>query len=231
MTRYRSRIAFCLVALAFLTADCSRRHIRTGHRVVVLGVDGLDYQLVRDLMARGRMPNFSRLAQGGAFQPLASSIPPQSPVAWSTFITGQDPGRHGIFDFIHRDPKTMKPFLSTSRTEGAGWNLKFGRWQFPLGSGRVELLRRGEPFWDVLERRGVETTIVRMPADFPPSGTATHELSGMGTPDMLGGYGTFSFYTSRPAASQGRTLSGGAVAPVRIIDGAVHAAIEGPGYV
>ena len=143
-------LAILAVGVVLFGAACSHRHITTGRRVVVLGVDGLDYTLVKDLMARNKMPNFARMAQAGGFQPLASSIPPQSPVAWSTFITGTDPGQHGIFDFIHRDPKTMEPFLSTSRTESAGWNLKFGRWQFPLGSGRVELLRRGEPFWDVL---------------------------------------------------------------------------------
>jgi len=221
-------VALAIIAAAFIGTACSRRHVKTGRRIVVLGVDGLDYQLVRDLMSRGRMPNFSRLARAGGFQALASSVPPQSPVAWSTFITGRDPGQHGIFDFVHRNPKTMEPFLSTSRTESAGWNLKLWRWQFPLGSGRVELLRRGAPFWDVLERRGVETTIVRMPADFPPSATATRELSGMGTPDMLGTYGTFTFFTSRSYAFEGKTLSGGAIVPVRVVDGAVHAAIEGP---
>jgi predicted AlkP superfamily phosphohydrolase/phosphomutase len=216
------------MAAVAMAAACGQRHVKTGRRVVVLGVDGLDYGLVRDLMDEGRMPNFARLARSGAFQPLASSIPPQSPVAWSTFITGLDPGQHGIFDFVHRDPKSMEPFLSTSRTEAPRWNLKIGRWQFPLDSGRVDLLRRGQPFWEALERRGVDTTIIRMPADFPPSGTASRELSGMGTPDMIGTYGTFSFYTSRPFAFEGRSVSGGTVVPVRVVDGSVHASIEGP---
>ena len=57
------------------------------------------------------------------------------------------------------------------------------------------------------------TTIIRMPANFPPSGTATRELSGMGTPDILGTYGTFAFYTSEPFAFAGQTLSGGVVQP------------------
>ena len=82
-----------------------------------------------------------------------------------------------------------------------------GRWQFPLSSGRVELLREGRPFWEVLEGHGIETTIVRMPANFPPSGKATRELSGMGTPDVLGTYGTFSFFTSAPGADCRRCRS------------------------
>ena len=97
-------------------------------------------------MARGRLPNFAQLAARGGFAPLGTSIPPQSPVAWSSFITGLDPGGHGIFDFIHRDPKTMAPFLSTTRTEPPSRFVSLGKWQLPLTAGRVELLRQGPGF-------------------------------------------------------------------------------------
>jgi predicted AlkP superfamily phosphohydrolase/phosphomutase len=230
--RGRRRVGARLLAAALATtlalaAGCGG-HETVGRRVIVLGFDGLDYDLTRDLMARGRLPNFVRLSQSGSFAPLGTSIPPQSPVAWSTFITGLDPGAHGIFDFIHRDPHTMVPYLSTSKAEEGGRNVTVGRWRIPLSSGSVELLRRGEPFWNVLEEHGVDTTIIRMPANFPPSGSATRELSGMGTPDILGTYGTFSFYTSEPYAFGGRALSGGLVHAVDVIDGAVRATIEGP---
>jgi predicted AlkP superfamily phosphohydrolase/phosphomutase len=142
--------------------------------------------------------------------------------------TGLDPGGHGIFDFVHRDPKTMLPYLSTTRTEASSRTLPLGKWQLPLSGGKVELLRRGQPFWELIEGRGVPTTIIRMPANFPPSGTATRELSGMGTPDLLGTYGTFSFYTSEPYAFAGQTLSGGTVYNVRVRDGRVRAHLEGP---
>ena len=122
----------------------------------------------------------------------------------------------------------MLPYLSTTRTDPGGRTIGLGRWQLPLSGGSVELLRRGQPFWDVLEARGVPTTIIRMPANFPPSGTATRELSGMGTPDLRGTYGTFSFFTSEPYAFVGQTLSGGAVYPVKVRDGLVRAALEGP---
>ena len=96
-----------------------------------------------------------------------------------------------------------------------------------MSSGRVELLRRGTPFWERLEARGIPTTIIRMPANFPPSGTATRELSGMGTPDLLGTYGTFAFYTSEPFAFAGRAVSGGVVHQVRVREGRVGAVLEG----
>ena len=168
----RLAIAIASIALGMLAPGitaCGTSHTRLGRRVIVLGFDGLDYGVTRDLMAQGRLPNFSRLASRGRFTPLGTSVPPQSPVAWSTFITGRDPGRHGIFDFVHRDAKTMAPFLSTTKVEGAGKTLTLGKWQFPLSSGHVTLLRKGQPFWDVLEQHGIETTVVRMPANFPPS--------------------------------------------------------------
>jgi len=75
----------------------------------------MDPQLLKRFMAEGKMPNFSRLAQKGSFRLLTTSIPPQSPVAWSNLITGMNAGGHGIFDFIHRDPRTLEPYFSASR--------------------------------------------------------------------------------------------------------------------
>ena len=208
-------------------------------RVIVIGFDGLDYDLLQKMMAEGRVPNFERLATTGTFDQLGTSVPPQSPVAWSNFITGMDSGGHGIFDFIHRDPKTLVPYLSTSRSIAGDptFNvlgleipavLRLGKYCIPLRSGRVELLRQGQAFWEVLEQNGVETTIIRCPANFPPSGTATRELSGMGTPDIVGNSGTFSFYTTDYDPFVGKKISGGHVYEVKVRDGVVKSSIYGP---
>ncbi len=217
----------CAVVLLMAAAGCRASDARVG-RVIVLGFDGMDYRLTRDLMARGRMPNFTRLAASGTFAPLATSIPAQSPVAWSNFITGLDPGEHGIFDFVHRDRQTMLPYLSTTRTAPTSRVLTIGSWQFPLSSAHVTLLRAGQPFWDALEQHGIRTTIIRIPANFPPSGAATRELSGMGTPDLLGTYGTFSFFSSAPGPLANATLSGGRLAPVDVVDNVVRGELVGP---
>ncbi len=221
-----------LVVLSLLatTLACGDGESKTagGKRVIVLGFDGMDYEVASRLMAEGRLPNLSRLAEMGGFSPLETSVPPQSPVAWSNFITGMDAGGHGIFDFVHRDPKTMIPYLSTSHTEDPDRNWKLGDWQIPLGEAKVELLRRGQPFWEVLEDVGVETTIIRIPANFPPSGTATHELSGMGTPDLVGTSGTFSFYTSELFAFDEKDIGGGDVYEVYPYDNMVEATLVGP---
>ncbi len=222
-------VAAVLAASAFLPfAAPSARAADESKRVIVLGFDGMDYELTRKLMAEGRMPNFSRLASEGIFQPLGTSVPPQSPVAWSNFITGMDAGGHGIFDFIHRDPKTMIPYLSTSRAVGSEKTLKIGKWQIPLSGGKVELLRHGEAFWERLEKAGVKTSILRMPANFPPSGAASFELSGMGTPDIIGTYGTFTFFTSNRAPFEGQRISGGKLYDVDVKGGVVTGVLFGP---
>ena len=153
----------------------------------MLGFDGLDYELTRDLIGAGQAAELRAAGAQRTLRAARHTIPPQSPVAWSTFITGLDPGGHGIFDFIHRDPEDdgAVPVDVEDRAPAAARST-LGDWQLPLSGGSVELLRQGQPFWEVLEERGIATTIIRMPANFPPSGTATRELSGMGTPDILG---------------------------------------------
>jgi predicted AlkP superfamily phosphohydrolase/phosphomutase len=199
-----------------------------GRKVLIVGIDGMDHALTQQLLEEGRLPNFARLAAEGSFSPLGTSIPPQSPVAWSEFFTGMDAGGHGIFDFLHRDPATMVPFLSTSTTEEPGRILSLGNWRIPLSGGEVRLLRRGTPFWEVLEDHGVHTTIVRMPANFPPSGTASRELSGMGTPDILGGYGTFSLVTTAPEDAPEDLQGGGVLVKAEGEDGVYRATLRGP---
>ena len=88
----------------------------SSRKVIVLGIDGMDPHLLQKFVQQGKMPNAKKLMKMGGFSPLLTSVPPQSPVAWANFITGMNPGGHGIFDFIHRDPKTLLPYLSTSKT-------------------------------------------------------------------------------------------------------------------
>ena len=226
--RRRSRwsVLGVLLVVALSSATCGSSG-STGRRVIVLGFDGMDYELTRRFMAEGKLPNLQRLAESGGFSPLTTSIPPQSPVAWSEFITGMDAGGHGIYDFMHRDTITMVPYLSTSRSSDPSRTIKLGRWQLPLSGGTVELLRHGTPFWEVLEQNGIPTTVMRMPANFPPSGTASRELSGMGTPDLLGTYGTFSFFTTVPERIT-EDVSGGVVYRAELVDNVLDATLVGP---
>ena len=139
-----------------------------GRRVVVLGIDGMDPGYLERFMDEGRLPNFARLAAEGSFARLETSMPPLSPVAWSNFITGMDPGGHGVFDFLHREAATIVMYPPTYRVLPAGRSLRFGSWELPLTGGGVELVRRGRALWEILEDAGVPTTIYRMPMNFPP---------------------------------------------------------------
>ncbi|MFQ5667420.1 MAG: alkaline phosphatase family protein [Candidatus Binatia bacterium] len=223
-----------LVLVLAILAGCAKRPAPTTlHRVLVLGFDGVDPQLLDRFMAAGKLPHFARLAATGSYQPLATTMPPQSPVAWSTFITGLDPGGHGIYDFVHRDPApagggALLPYLSTSRVEEDGYRLTLGPYALPLRSGKTELLRHGTAFWNVLVQHGIPATVLKIPANFPPEPSTARTLSDMGTPDIRGTYGTFSFYTSDPADGGSRSVSGGLMHVVDVVNNHAHAEIPGP---
>ncbi len=219
------RLAGALIA-AIMVVACGADVRSYDQSMIVLGIDGMDHELTTRLMDEGRLPNLSRLASQGGFQALGTSFPPQSPVAWSNFITGLDSGGHGIYDFVHRDPETMIPYLSTSKEPEPGRTLTFGKWSIPLSGGEMELLRRGTPFWEVLEEHGVPSTIIRMPANFPPSGTAYRELSGMGTPDILGSPGTYSLFTTQPERVRGGSEA--IIERVRVRNSVIQTALHGP---
>ncbi|MDX9776865.1 MAG: alkaline phosphatase family protein, partial [Petrimonas sp.] len=84
-------------ALSLPFTACTRLGRKT-KKAIILGFDGMDPAITRALMKQGRLPNLTRLAERGMFSVLETSTPPQSPVAWSNFISGGNPGAHGIFD-------------------------------------------------------------------------------------------------------------------------------------
>jgi predicted AlkP superfamily phosphohydrolase/phosphomutase len=218
-------LSFTGIALLF---SCQRTPTWHGEqKLIILGIDGMDPQLLKQFISEGKMPNFARLLEQGSFRLLTTSIPPQSPVAWSNLITGMDAGGHGIFDFIHRDPKTLQPYFSTSRVEGPKHSIHLGKWIVPLGGGSAEQLRKGVAFWEILDQHGIPNSIFRIPANFPPVPAKGQTLSGMGTPDLKGTYGTFSFYIDDPTAEAG-AVEGGQIIPVEVENSKVTANLIGP---
>lgn len=188
-------------------------------QVMVLGCDGMDPKLVRKLIDEGRLPNLAKLEKQGGFKPLETSIPPQSPVAWSNFITGANPGVHGVFDFIHRDlsPRNpaynVTPRTSTSITVPSPapmFQIPIGGYQFnssqlnPLAAGgNTVLTRAGTPFWDYLDERGIPVQIYKIPANYPPSESEHGHmccLSGMGVPDAMATLGTYQHFSTEARA-------------------------------
>ncbi len=195
-------------------------------KVLVIGFDGMDPRLLRQYRDEGALPNLDRFISRGDFRELGTSIPPQSPVAWSNFITGQNPGGHGIFDFIHRRPDTMVPYLSTSDAQPPSDYWRIGKWKFPKGGGGVELLRRGTAFWELLAAAGLDVTIFKIPANFPPVECEARCLAGMGTPDILGTYGIFSYITDHPPADT--DIGGGRIITVDVTENRTTFTLPGP---
>jgi len=219
----RALVALLLAGWPALAAEAPVRP-----KVLVLGVDGLDPNLLRTWIDDGSLPAFARLVARGDMKPLATTMPPLSPVAWSTFITGMDPGGHGVYDFIHRDARTLVPYLSMARAVPSSTAIPVGCWVLPLAGGRVDNLRQGRAFWEYLDDAGVPATLFKMPANFPPVRTSGRALSGMGTPDILGNPSDFTYFTDRRVPND-RDISGGRVEYVEVRDRRVRARLRGPG--
>ena len=183
-------------------------------KVIFLGFDGLDPAVTERLMEAGRLPHFTRLKESGGYSRLRTTFPALSPVAWSTFATGVNPGKHNIFDFLNRDLRTYAPELSSAKVTRKS----------------VEMRRKSEPFWKILGRNHISSTILRVPITFPPEAFNGRLLSAMCTPDLRGTQGSFSHFTAREGLLQGPD---GESVPFRVlhftleIQGQEHAVVAG----
>lgn len=240
MKNYRFLQAITVPAALLLTGAAFSSCHRNTHehpQLIILGFDGMDPRLCERLMNQGRLPRLAQLRDAGGYRPLGTSIPPQSPVAWSNFITGADAGVHGIFDFIHRNPaKQCEPYYSAAETVHSedGWEvgkhkLPLTFWPFNHNPTQTLLRRNGIPFWDYLDEAGVPIRIYDIPSNYPPSPSQHGHmccLAGMGVPDLLGGYGTYQYFASDTI----RTLEepGGLRKPLIFQDNFARSSLIGP---
>ncbi len=180
--------------LACFLAGCGEA---SHHRMIIIGIDGMDHKLCRAWMDQGLMPNLSEMEREGGFTTLGTSRPPESPVAWSNFITGLNPGGHGVFDFFVPAwaGEMFTPTDAVAGIDPVTKSIELCGYEFPLAGGGAYNKRLGTAFWEVLEEHGIPATIFKIPADYPPSPTGQKTLSGMGTPDVRGGYGRYYVYT------------------------------------
>src|SRR5947209_6378434 len=109
MTKIRSLSHALLALLALAVVTPWPAQAEPPKKLIILGFDGADAKLTQRWMDEGKLPNLARLRGHGTFAPLRPTIPSQTPVSWSTFSTGLNPGRHGVFDFLKRNPKTYVP--------------------------------------------------------------------------------------------------------------------------
>ena len=127
-------------------------------KVFILGLDGASPDIIESLVGEGRLPAFKRLKEEGVMGKLRTTIPPITGSAWSSFMTGQNPGKHGIFDFIRRREGTYH--LSPINAE----------------------FREGRSFWSWASDAGKKVCVFNVPVTYPPEKVNGIMVSGMLTP-------------------------------------------------
>ena len=133
---------------------------RPPRRVLVLGLDGVPYSLLRQLLEAGELPNLAQLCRRGGLREIDSVAPPVSSVAWASFMTGRNPGGHGIFGFIDRRPNPFQLFLPNA----------------------ADL--RAETIWERLSRLGRRVLVMNLPSTYPPRPINGVLISGFEAPDL-----------------------------------------------
>jgi len=156
-------------------------------KTVILGFDSFDPGMFQRAHASGSLPHLGRLADQGGYSPLEVCSPPQTEVSWTSIATGVDPGSHGIFDFVHRDPQTYAPYVSILPTK-----------QGVLGEQFIPPYTTQTLFHAAAEL-GYPATALWWPALFParpelPVAT----IPGLGTPDIRGQLGVGTYFTTEP---------------------------------
>ncbi len=128
-------------------------------KVWLIGLDGLSFDILEPIFAAGKMPVLQGIMEKGASGVLESSIVPFTPQAWGSVITGNNPGKHGIFGFVRQMPGRQPEFLS-SRT------------------------LKGDRIWTHLGRAGLKSLVVNVPLTYPPDPLRGTMVTGMMTPSI-----------------------------------------------
>ncbi len=195
-------------------------------KLLILGFDGMDPDLVDRWMKAGQLPNLSRLASSGAIRPLATTHSPESPTAWASFATGVNPGKHNIYDFLVRDTATYLPDLGMVRREPARFFLGY----VPIAKPKLFSIRGGTSFWVTAGQAGVRSSILTVPVTFPPEDVPNGELlSGLPLPDIRGTMGTFYYFaTDLSRYEEGNTEFGGILKRLLMEQDAARTELIGP---
>jgi predicted AlkP superfamily phosphohydrolase/phosphomutase len=236
LSRIRSRTGIVLLAggaalFALAVAACGSRSSgkparRARQRVFVLGFDGMDPTLARKWMDEGKLPNLKRLAEQGTFAKLETTQPSESPVAWASFATGVNPGKHNIYDFLVRDFQTYMPDLA-----GVKKDPPVFKWGFlPVKRPSAISTRGGTSFWVHAGDDGVRSIVLTVPMTWPTEHVEHGELlGGLPVPDIRGTIGTFNYWaTDLSSFEEGNTEMGGYLKRLLFDGGVAHPLLKGP---
>jgi len=113
-------------------------------RIAVIGLDGVSYDFVQEMIGMGELPHFRKLLGEGSTLRMRSTIPCVSSVAWASYMTGKNPGKHNIFGFVDRDPDSLEVFIPTSSDMGC------------------------QSLWEYLSEQEKRVLVINVPVTYPP---------------------------------------------------------------
>lgn len=220
--RFWTAVVFAVSALSLLSAA---QPPQARGRVIILGFDGVEPSIVEEMLEAGELPNLAKLRDQGAYHRLGTANPPQSPTAWSSFATCKDPGDHGIYDFLRREPARYRPAVGFGTTEKARLNPD-GSLDRPASSTNI---RKGETFWHAADRQGARCVLIHIPFAYPADDLDdSHMLCGLGVPDLRGTQSTFFYFSDAFTPEQlEEDLSGGMRIPLRFTEDKATAVFPG----
>lgn len=133
-------------------------------KAVIIGLDAATWTLIHPWVAEGGMPNLAKLMKEGVSGTLQSVFPPITPPAWTSFMTGKNPGKHGIFHFVETEPDSYEMSYANG------------------GS------RRSPTVWKLLNAAGFSVGTMNIPFTYPPETLDGFQISGMDTPSVNSPY-------------------------------------------
>ncbi len=208
-------IAAAALLLAYFAYSGATAQKKAGRTVIVLGFDGMDARLAEQWMDEGKLPNLARLRATGTYSRIQTTTPADTPVAWTTVATGLNPGKHNVLDFLDRDPATYMPRIALIKKE-----------ETESGKPLVFNLKQGEPIWKTVSDNGGRSTVITVPVTFPAEDFNGKMISGLGTPDIRGTWGTFTAYVE--GGEDEYSLMGGNFMPVEFEGDTANAELRGP---
>lgn len=131
----------------------------SGPRVLIIGIDGATYDNIGPWAEQGLLPNFKRVLDGGVHGDLASTIPPLTAPAWTSFMTGKHPGKHGLYNFVEIKPHSYAVRYTNART------------------------RTARTIWEMLSAAGLRVGVVNVPMTYPPEPVNGFMISGLDAPE------------------------------------------------
>ena len=156
-------------------------------KTILVGFDAFDPNFFESLHAAGKTPHLSKYLATGGYSPFQVTNPPQSEVSWTSIATGLNPGGHGMFDFVHRNPKTYGLFVSLLPTKN---NVLGTQFTPPYNA---------ETIFEAAVKDGYPATSLWWPATFPARlQSPVRTIPGLGTPDIFGQLGVGISYSLEP---------------------------------